>query len=67
MTCASCSSRHLLSDRLGWFGEKGAVDKFLSEKAEEGFIREGAVSAGGTLELSAADLDGWTRKGEKKD
>ena len=58
VTCASCSSRHLLSDRLGWFGAAGAVDKFLAERGSS--IREGAVAPGGTLEVSAEDLDGWT-------
>lgn len=68
VTCASCASRHLLSDRLGWFGEAGAVDKFLAERGGGGggggLVREGAVGPGGTLEISAEDLDGWTaRKG----
>jgi len=69
VTCASCASRHLLSDRLGWFGEAGGVEKFLAERegGGGGGVRERAVTgsgggAGGTLELTAEELDGWTKK-----
>lgn len=70
VTCGGCSARHLLSDRLGWFGEAGAVDKFLAQRGggEEGgpLLRERAVvaglDAGGTLEVTAEELDGWTKK-----
>lgn len=71
VTCSSCSSRHLLADRLGWFGEAGAVDRFLAERGDrEGGFLERAVAggdaagggAGGTLEVTAEELDGWTRK-----
>ena len=47
VTCSSCSSRHLLADRLGWFGEAGAVDRFLAERGDrEGGFLERAVAGG---------------------
>eukprot|EP00891_Asterochloris_glomerata_P002389 jgi/Astpho2/2389/gw1.00044.161.1_t len=30
VTCPQCQARHLLADRLGWFGEPGSVDDFLA-------------------------------------
>lgn len=27
--CPSCDARHLVADRLGWFGDRGSVEDFL--------------------------------------
>lgn len=38
VTCPGCKSRHLLADRLGWFGEKGSIEDVLAERGEQGKI-----------------------------
>lgn len=69
VTCDGCSARHLLADRLGWFGDKGAVDDFLA--SPDAFrakavapLDAAAPSPGGVLELLAEDLDGWGGAGK---
>ena len=32
--CPGCSARHLLADRLGWFGEAGSIEDVLADKGE---------------------------------
>ena len=32
--CPSCRARHLLADRLGWFGEAGSIEDVLADKGE---------------------------------
>ena len=27
--CPACDARHLVADRLGWFGDRGSVEDFL--------------------------------------
>ena len=34
VTCPQCQARHLLADRLGWFGEPGSVDDFLADRGQ---------------------------------
>ena len=34
MQCPGCQARHLIADRLGWFGEKGSIEDFLAEHGE---------------------------------
>ena len=34
VTCPQCQARHLLADRLGWFGEPGSVDDFLADHGQ---------------------------------
>ena len=36
VTCPQCQARHLLADRLGWFGEPGSVDDFLADHGQGG-------------------------------
>lgn len=63
VTCDGCEARHLLADRLGWFGAPGAVDDFLASpeafRARAVAPLDGARAPGGVLELLAEDLDGW--------
>ncbi|XP_009790582.1 uncharacterized protein LOC107810368 [Nicotiana tabacum] len=33
--CDGCNNLHLMADRLGWFGEPGSVEDFLSARGEE--------------------------------
>lgn len=49
--------QHLLSDRLGWFGEAGSIEDFLREKGQS--VRK---HTDGTVEISEEDLAGWSRK-----
>ena len=30
--CPSCSVKHLVADRLGWFGEPGSVEDFMKQR-----------------------------------
>ena len=32
--CPGCQARHLIADRLGWFGKMGSVEDFLAEHGE---------------------------------
>ena len=32
--CPGCSARHLVADRLGWFGERGSVEDFLRQRGQ---------------------------------
>ncbi len=32
--CPGCQSHHLLSDRLGWYGEKQNIEEILRERGE---------------------------------
>ena len=53
--CPGCNARHLVADRMGWFGEKGDVASFLAERGEEVVWRGGEDA----LELTAEELAGW--------
>ena len=74
VTCPGCESKHVVADRLGWFGEKGDVGDFIKEKSE----REGSdvgnfsaeqeeratmmrakIEADGTLEFDEDELERW--------
>ena len=74
VTCPGCESKHVVADRLGWFGEKGDVGDFIKEKTE----REGSnagdfsaeqeeratmmrakIEADGTLEFDEDELERW--------
>ncbi|EIE26477.1 zf-DNL-domain-containing protein [Coccomyxa subellipsoidea C-169] len=57
--CPGCQSHHLLSDRLGWYGEKQNIEEILRERGEE-VIRRGRDD--GTLELTLEELEGQTSK-----
>ena len=72
VTCPGCQSRHVLADRLGWFGEKGDVEDFLRErKREQGdegvrdetkMIMRAKVEEDGTLEFDADELEAWRER-----
>ena len=32
--CPECGSRHLIADRLGWFGDSASVETILKEKGQ---------------------------------
>lgn len=51
--CGGCNNLHLISDRLGWFGEPGSIEDFLAARGEE--VRKGSVD---TLGLTLEDLAG---------
>ena len=54
--CSSCGVQHLISDQLGWFGEKSNIEDILREKGED--IRKS--QANGVLALSPEDLQAWS-------
>ena len=66
VTCAGCESRHVLADRLGWFGAPGAVDDFLADDGVRARAVEAVGSAGGVLEV-AEELVGWSKRGGKEE
>ncbi|XP_047336223.1 uncharacterized protein C24H6.02c [Impatiens glandulifera] len=51
--CGGCNNLHLIADHLGWFGEPGSIEDFLSERGEE--FKKGCVE---TLNLTLEDLAG---------
>lgn len=51
--CGGCDNLHLIADRLGWFGEPGSVEDFLSSRGEE--FKKGSAE---TLNLTIEDLAG---------
>ncbi|CAL8466780.1 g6316 [Coccomyxa elongata] len=57
--CPGCQSHHLLSDQLGWYGEKQNIEDILSEKGGN-IIRR--VHDDGTLELTLEELQGHTKE-----
>lgn len=60
--CPGCKNLHLISDRLGWFGEPGSVEDFLAQKGLE--VRTGNDE---TYQFSLEDLTGWTPKDSRHD
>ena len=34
VTCPGCNGRHLLADRLGWFGERSSIEDILAERGD---------------------------------
>lgn len=55
--CGKCDVQHLLSDQLGWFGEKGNIEDILREKGQG--IRK-YVDGDDVLQLTPEDLTGWS-------
>ncbi|CAI9091120.1 OLC1v1026058C1 [Oldenlandia corymbosa var. corymbosa] len=51
--CGGCNNVHLISDRLGWFGEPGSIEEFLAERGEE--VKKGDAD---TISLTLEDLVG---------
>ena len=44
--CPSCDTRHLVADRLGWFGDRGSIEDFLKGTGK-GMPEELCVVLGG--------------------
>ncbi|KAK3232479.1 hypothetical protein Dsin_004360 [Dipteronia sinensis] len=55
--CSGCNNLHLISDRLGWFGEPGSIEDFLAARGEE--VKKGSTD---TLNLTLEDLAGSGKK-----
>ena len=34
VTCPGCQGRHLIADRLGWFGDPGSVEDYLQAQGQ---------------------------------
>ena len=34
VTCPGCQGRHLIADRLGWFGDPGSIEDFLQAQGQ---------------------------------
>ena len=57
VTCPGCERKHVVADRLGWFGEKGDAGDFIQEKEEE---EEGRERGGGEGDDDASEnRGGW--------
>ena len=54
--CPKCKNLHLIADRLGWFGEPGSVEDFLSAQGVS--VKRGTEKS---YEFTPEDLRGWTR------
>jgi protein import protein ZIM17 len=74
VTCPGCESKHVVADRLGWFGEKGDVGDFIKEKSERedgdagdfsaeqeerATMMRAKIEADGTLEFDEDELERW--------
>lgn len=60
--CSKCDVQHLISDQLGWFGEKGNIEDILRQKGQD--IRKS--QANGVLALSPEDVEAWSAKSNKQ-
>ncbi|CAL5227385.1 g10338 [Coccomyxa viridis] len=54
--CPGCKGRHLLADRLGWFGEDGSVEDILARHGQD--VKKVTTRDDGTLELAMGDILG---------
>ena len=55
--CSHCDVQHLISDQLGWFGERSNIEDILREKGQD--IRRGGTD--GVLALTPEDIASWSR------
>ena len=70
VTCPGCQAKHVVADRMGWFGEPGSVEDFIAEKADaedgEGGVARGSMKLvegeDGTLEIDKSELEEWLKK-----
>lgn len=77
VTCPGCQAKHVVADRMGWFGEPGSVEDFIAEKEKgDGDGRDflaGTVKLSadgdGTLEINRDELEAWMKRftGESAD
>ena len=76
VTCPGCNSKHVVADRMGWFGEPGSVEDFIAQKTEHGegaavdqttlTVTRGSLSMkegdeDGTLEINQEELKAWLK------
>lgn len=69
VTCPGCKRKHVVADRLGWFGEKGDAGDFIQEKEkkkkggkeeeEKATMMRAKIEADGTLEFDEDELEAW--------
>ena len=69
VTCPGCERKHVVADRLGWFGEKGDAGDFIQEKEkkkmggkeeeEKATMMRAKIEADGTLEFDEDELEAW--------
>ena len=69
VTCPGCKRKHVVADRLGWFGEKGDAGDFIQEKEkkkkggkeeeEKTTMMRAKIEADGTLEFDEDELEAW--------
>jgi len=71
VSCPGCQAKHVVADRMGWFGEPGSVEDFIAEK-ERGSVKEGhnfvagavklSADGDGTLEINRDELEAWMKR-----
>jgi len=70
VTCPGCLNKHVVADRMGWFGEPGSVEDFITQAAGKGTsdvvpkVVLGSVTLepgneDGTLEINTQELEAW--------
>ncbi|CAL6334432.1 unnamed protein product [Bathycoccus prasinos] len=69
VTCPGCERKHVVADRLGWFGEKGDAGDFIQEKEkkkkggkeekEKATMMRAKIEADGTLEFDEDEVEAW--------
>ena len=68
VTCPGCERKHVVADRLGWFGEKGDAGGFYQEKEKKKkggkrrrktTMMRAKIEADGTLEFDEDELEAW--------
>lgn len=71
VTCPECQVKHVVADRMGWFGEPGSVEDFIAEKARADGGGEDKATRGsirltedgdGTLEINSDELEEWLKR-----
>lgn len=71
VTCPGCQVKHVIADRMGWFGEPGSVEDFMAEKTRDGEQSNARATRGslqlaegedGTLEIDENELKEWLKK-----
>ena len=69
VTCPGCQVKHVIADRMGWFGEPGSVEDFIAQKTRDGEQSNAtrgslqlAEGEDGTLEIDENELKAWLKK-----
>ena len=70
VTCPGCQVKHVIADRMGWFGEPGSVEDFIAQKTKDGGQSKARATRGslqlvegedGTLEIDENELKEWLK------